>query len=51
MTYVETLFGHQETVLAIDSLHRERAVSCGGRDNSLRLWKVSHSGQGSAGQS
>eukprot|EP00730_Choanoeca_flexa_P016448 TRINITY_DN7770_c0_g1_i2.p1 TRINITY_DN7770_c0_g1~~TRINITY_DN7770_c0_g1_i2.p1 ORF type:complete len:498 (+),score=92.46 TRINITY_DN7770_c0_g1_i2:96-1589(+) len=40
MTYVETLYGHQEGVLAIDALHRERAVSCGGRDNSLRLWKI-----------
>ena len=40
LTYVETLFGHQDQVLAVDSLHRERAVSCGGRDRSLRLWKV-----------
>ena len=40
LSYVETLFGHQEPVLGIDSLHRERAVSCGGRDRTVRLWKI-----------
>lgn len=40
MTYVETLYGHQEGVLGVDILHRERAITCGGRDNTLRLWKV-----------
>lgn len=40
MSYVETLYGHQDTVVALDSLDRERALSCGARDRSLRLWKI-----------
>ena len=40
MGYVETLFGHQEAVTAVDCLDRERAISAGGRDRSVRLWKV-----------
>ena len=40
MAYVETLYGHQDVIHAIDSLDKERALSCGGRDRSLRLWKV-----------
>jgi len=32
MAYVETLFGHQESVTSIDCLARERCVSAGGRD-------------------
>jgi hypothetical protein len=52
--YVETLYGHQEGVLAIESLDRDRAVSCGGRDRSVRLWKVeeeSHNVYDGTGQS
>ena len=37
---METLYGHQDSILSIDSLDKERAVTCGGRDRSLRLWKV-----------
>lgn len=37
---METLFGHQEGVLSVDCLQREKPVSCGGRDRSVRLWKV-----------
>ena len=40
MGYVETLFGHQAPVLALDTLMRETAVSVGGRDKSVRFWKV-----------
>lgn len=40
MGYVETLFGHQAPVLSIDSLMRETAVSVGGRDKSVRYWKI-----------
>ncbi|CEG43895.1 U3 snoRNP-associated protein (contains WD40 repeats) [Plasmopara halstedii] len=39
MGYVETLFGHQSEVNALDSLYKERVVSCG-RDRSVRLWKI-----------
>lgn len=40
MGYVETLFGHQAPVLSIDALRGETAVSAGGRDKSVRYWKV-----------
>ena len=40
MGYVETLFGHQAPVLALDTLRHETAVSVGGRDKTVRYWKV-----------
>lgn len=45
MGYVETLFGHQAPVLAVDALMRETAVSVGGRDKSVRFWKVPEESQ------
>lgn len=39
MGYVETLFGHQSEVNGLDSLYKERVVSCG-RDRSVRMWKI-----------
>jgi ribosomal RNA-processing protein 9 len=40
MGYIETLFGHQDFVLSLDSLRGETAVSCGGRDRTVRFWKI-----------
>lgn len=40
MLFMTTSFGHEDGVTAIDSLTRDRAVSAGGRDRSLRVWKV-----------
>ncbi|KAI0752885.1 WD40-repeat-containing domain protein [Daedaleopsis nitida] len=40
MGYIETLFGHQAPVLSIDALREETAVSAGGRDKTVRYWKV-----------
>ncbi|TRM66987.1 WD40-repeat-containing domain protein [Schizophyllum amplum] len=40
MGYVETLFGHQDVVLAIDALRGETCVSAGGRDKTTRFWKI-----------
>lgn len=40
LSYVETLFGHQESILSLDALHAELAVSVGGRDRSARWWKI-----------
>lgn len=40
MGYVETLFGHQAPILSIDALRGETAVSAGGRDKTVRYWKV-----------
>ncbi|KAL3666694.1 hypothetical protein V7S43_008320 [Phytophthora oleae] len=39
MGYVETLFGHQSEVHGLDSMYKERVVSCG-RDRSVRMWKI-----------
>lgn len=40
MGYVETLFGHQDTVLSMDALRGETVVSVGARDKSARFWKI-----------
>jgi ribosomal RNA-processing protein 9 len=40
MGYVETLFGHQDGVQALDALRGETAVSVGARDRTARFWKV-----------
>jgi ribosomal RNA-processing protein 9 len=39
MAYVETLFGHGAEICGLDSLVKERALSCG-RDGTLRLYKI-----------
>jgi ribosomal RNA-processing protein 9 len=39
MAYVETLFGHGAEICGLDSLVKERAISCG-RDGTMRLYKV-----------
>lgn len=33
-------FGHQDRITGIDAGIRERAVSAGGRDGSVRVWKI-----------
>ncbi|KJA14570.1 hypothetical protein HYPSUDRAFT_220426 [Hypholoma sublateritium FD-334 SS-4] len=40
MGYVETLFGHQDHVLALDALRGDTCVSVGGRDKTVRYWKI-----------
>jgi ribosomal RNA-processing protein 9 len=40
MGYVETLFGHQDCILDLDALRGETAVSVGGRDKTVRFWKI-----------
>lgn len=45
MAYVETLFGHQDSITSIDALMRERTVTSGGRDATLRLWKIAEESQ------
>ncbi|GBG90633.1 hypothetical protein CBR_g50978 [Chara braunii] len=39
MAYVDSLFGHQSDVVSLDSLRRERILTCS-RDKTCRLWKV-----------
>jgi ribosomal RNA-processing protein 9 len=38
--YIETLFGHQDSVPSIASFTSERCVSVGSRDRSARVWKI-----------
>jgi ribosomal RNA-processing protein 9 len=40
MGYVETLFGHQDHILALDSLRGETCVTAGARDKTVRCWKI-----------
>lgn len=40
MSYVETLFGHQDSITALDALRTETAISAGGQDRTVRYWKV-----------
>lgn len=45
MAYVETLFGHQDGITAVDALYKDRAITAGGRDNTLRFWKITEESQ------
>jgi ribosomal RNA-processing protein 9 len=41
LAYVETLFGHQDKITYLDSFgSKERCLSTGGRDRTVRLWKI-----------
>ncbi|KAI9217742.1 WD40-repeat-containing domain protein, partial [Blastocladiella britannica] len=42
MTYVETLFGHQDPIPALDAAPsgKEMCFTAGGRDKSMRAWKI-----------
>ena len=37
---METLFGHQNAVTSIDSMYKDRAITAGGMDSSIRIWKI-----------
>ncbi|KAK9811211.1 hypothetical protein WJX73_010914 [Symbiochloris irregularis] len=43
-TYIDTLFGHQAEVLALDVLRAERALSTG-HDHTCRVWKIADESQ------
>ncbi|GAA6000077.1 hypothetical protein JCM10207_006040 [Rhodosporidiobolus poonsookiae] len=45
LSYLETLFGHQDQIQQIDALRGELAVTAGGRDKTVRYWKVSEESQ------
>ena len=41
LAYVETLFGHQDKITAIDGVgYMDRCLTSGGRDRTVRLWKI-----------
>lgn len=45
LSYIETLFGHQDSIQTIAALRAEVAVSAGGRDKTIRFWKVTEESQ------
>lgn len=38
--FVEALYGHEATITSIDTLRKERVVTSGGLDRSVRVWKI-----------
>ncbi|KAL0946270.1 hypothetical protein HGRIS_012522 [Hohenbuehelia grisea] len=40
MGYVETLYGHQDHIISLDTLRGENCVSVGARDKTVRYWKI-----------
>lgn len=38
--FVEALYGHESVITSIDALKKERVLTSGGRDQSLRIWKI-----------
>ncbi|GAA5820509.1 hypothetical protein JCM11251_003023 [Rhodosporidiobolus azoricus] len=45
LSYIETLFGHQDSIQSVDALRGELAVTAGGRDKTVRYWKVTEESQ------
>lgn len=44
-SYKETLFGHQDTVAALDTLSQECCVTAGGWDGTVSVWKIPEEAQ------
>lgn len=38
-------FGHQSSITGIDASIRERAITSGGRDCTIRIWKITEESQ------
>lgn len=45
LSYIETLFGHQDCIQDLSALRAELTVSAGGRDKTCRFWKVTEESQ------
>lgn len=45
LSYIETLFGHQDCIQNVNALRAEVAISAGGRDKTIRFWKVTEESQ------
>ena len=45
LSYIETLFGHQDKIYDLAVLKNEVAVTAGGRDKTLRYWKIKDESQ------
>jgi ribosomal RNA-processing protein 9 len=40
LAYIDTLHGHQDTIPSLISVSEDRCLSVGGRDRTIRLWKI-----------
>lgn len=40
MNHFHCSFGHQNQITSIDALYKERALTSGGADGTLRIWKI-----------
>lgn len=40
MGFVDTMYGHQDAIPQLDMLTRNRVLSCGGQDRTVRLFKI-----------
>lgn len=47
MAFVETLLGHTDSITSLDAApgKQERALTGGGRDNTVRIWKIQEESQ------
>lgn len=45
MGFVDSMLGHQDGIVGVTALSRERAVTVGGYDRSVRMWKVQEESQ------
>ena len=45
LSYMDTLYGHQEGITDLHALRQDACVSVGGRDRSLRLFRVADASQ------
>jgi len=43
--FLNNRLGHQDAITSIDALTRERAITSGGRDTSVRIWKIPEESQ------
>ena len=43
--YIDTLYGHQDTVPSVAALGKDTCVSVGSRDRTARLWKIAEETQ------
>ena len=45
LCHLPSRFGHQDIITGLDSLSRECCVTAGGRDGTVRLWKIPEESQ------
>lgn len=45
MAKIEIMYGHQAGITGIDALSRDRAITAGGSDSTIRIWKINEESQ------